>query len=447
MFRAFCFCALISFNSDTYAQKLQIKAIDHERYEPVGGQLQLVEKNKKEFNGFNKLSFHETYKPNPDKKLELVRQVRMGYDPKGRHQNTMEYDQDGLLLSEIKLYWDSYNNKSKVEHINYDQGQRRNVTVTYQLKYNDDGDKESEQYYDNMGNAIRGSTWFYNSKKEVEKSYTWEEDKKSPRKEKFTSYKRDKEGDLIQSTTVEKVNGKEFRKDIRYFSDNYVVEWLTYIDGKLQSHFINEYRDSVIIRTTRRNKRQVLTLEEAAKEKERIERRIDKKNKRKEELEEEDIFMTNTEYDAYGNILVSAQSKNDKVIMVTQYTYDDYGNPIKIYKVDKVHDSTETELLEYDDWGNISKRTLKKNGNILSQDRYIYMYFDREWGVLNNTFLKKIYPTICPLSLCVGADSFCFLCYQKKYYYDTPFSTLLRIGNGLDATSTNWQHCHRHRHQ
>lgn len=374
----------MGWSSIAQAQKLQIKTITHEHLEPINGELKLIKMVKKEFNDFNKLSFSETYRPNEQQKLELAQQVRLGYDPKGRHQNTMEYDANGVLQAETKLHWDSYNNKSKVEQIDYANGKQKNVRVTYQLTYNDAGDKESEQYYDQDGNPVSGQTWFYNSRKEIEKSYAWEEAKKEPRKETYTSYKRDKEGDLTQSTTIQKVNGKEFRKDIRYFSDTYVVEWLTYIEGKLQSHFINEYRDSVIIRTTRHNKRQVLSLEEAAREKERIERRLVKNRKNNKgkavakNNEDDDIFMTNTEYDAYGNILVSAQSKNNKVIMVTQYTYDDYGNPIKIFKIDKIHNTTETELLEYDDWGNTSKRVLKKNGNIISEDRYQYAYFDRE---------------------------------------------------------------------
>lgn len=374
---------LMGWSSITQAQKSQIKTIAHEHLEPINGELKLIEMVKKEFNDFNKLSFSETYRLDEQQKLELVQQVRLGYDPKGRHQNTMKYDANGVLQAETKLYWDSNNNKSKVEQIDYSNGKQKNVRVTYQLTYNNAGDKEAEQYYDKDGNPVSGRTWFYNNRKEIDKSYAWEESQREPRKETYTSYKRDKKGDLTQSTTIQKINGKEFRKDIRYFSDTYVVEWLTYIEGKLQSHFINEYRDSVIIRTTRRNKRQVLTLEEAAKEKERIERRLEKSRKNNKgktavKTEEDDIFMTNTEYDAYGNILVSAQSKNSKVIMVTQYTYDDYGNPIKIFKIDKVHNTTETELLEYDDWGNTSKRVLKKNGNIISEDRYQYTYFDRE---------------------------------------------------------------------
>ena len=379
---ALCCSAWMGFALPTYAQKLQIKTIQHDRLEPINGELQVIERKTKSYNDFNKLSFSEIYRPNKTQELERVQLVRLSYDPKGRHQNTMQYDKNDMLTAETKLYWDSYNNKSKVEQINYDNGKQQDVVVTYQLMYNEEGDKEAEKYYNNDGTLVKSRTWYYNNRKEIEKSYTWEENKKEPRKEIYVAYKRNKAGDLAQSTTVEKVNGKEFRKDVRYFNENYVVEWLTYMDGKLQSHFINEYRDSVIIRTTRRNKRQILTLEEAAKEKERLERRLDKKrkngNRRALEEPEEDIFMTNTEYDAYGNILVSAQSKNGKVIMVTQYSYDDYGNPIKIFKLDKLNNTSDTELLEYNDWGHVSKRTLKKNGNILSEDRYTYTYFDQK---------------------------------------------------------------------
>lgn len=151
----------------------------------------------------------------------------------------------------------------------------------------------------------------------------------------------------------------------------------TFIDGKLESHFFNEYRDSVIIRTTRQNKRQVLTLEEAAKEQERINKRTSK-SKISKANKDTDIFVTNTEYDAYGNILVTTQSINDRVLTVTQYAYDDYGNQIKLLKVDKENDIKEETLKEYDDWGNISKQIFKKNDKIVKEDHYTYEYFPRD---------------------------------------------------------------------
>ncbi|MGH1336263.1 MAG: hypothetical protein ACRBFS_09050 [Aureispira sp.] len=369
-------CSLLLANFSTTAQKLQIKSIEHERHIPVEGKLTLDSKTKKEYNLFNKLSLQEEYITSKNNDLELNKQVRLNYDPKGRHQNTLEYDKEGLLLSEMKLYWDAYNNKSKVEHISYDEGQQKSVAVTYLLEYNTDGEKEAEKFFDDKGKQVKGRTWFYNKQKEVEKTYVWVENYKEPRKETYTLYKRNKEGDLTQSTTIEKVNGKEFRKDVRFFSKNYVTEWLTYIDGKLESHFFNEYRDSVIIRTTRRNKRQVLTLEEAAKEQERLERRRNSRTARNKKNTNEDIFVTNTEYDAYGNILVTTQSINDKVMIVTQYAYDDYGNQIKVLKVDKEKDTKEEELKEYDEWGNTAKRIVKKNDKVVSEDRYIYEYFE-----------------------------------------------------------------------
>lgn len=369
-------CSLLLASLSTTAQKLQIKSIEHERHIPVNGALTLQSKTKKEYNLFNKMSLQEEYTTSKENGLELNKQIRFNYDPKGRHQNTLEYDKDGILTSEMKLYWDAYNNKSKIERINYDNGQQKSVAVTYLLEYNENGEKEEEKYFDTSGKQVKGRTWFYNKQKEVDKTYVWEENYKEPRKETYTTYKRNKEGDLTQSITTEKINGKEFRKDVRYFSNNYVTEWLTYIDSKLESHFFNEYRDSVIIRTTRRNKRQVLTLEEAAKEQERLERRRNNRSSRTNKNKEEDIFVTNTEYDAYGNILVTTQSINDKVMTVTQYAYDDYGNQIKVLKVDKEKESKEEEIKEYDEWGNTARRVIKKNDQVISEDKYTYVYFE-----------------------------------------------------------------------
>lgn len=373
----FCLVLLSGLALSVQAQKPQIKAITHQHYSTNdAGELILSAKNKKEYNDFNKLELEESYKLNKANVMELDKQQRYTYDPKGRHQNTLEFNKDGVLEAETKLYWDSYNNKSKVENIAYNNGQQVSVATTYLLLYDDNGNKQEEKFFDQEGHQTQGRTWFYNNQNELSKSYTWMEQKKAPKKEIYTSYKRDKNGNLTQSITSEKVNGKEFRKDIRYFSNNYVIEWKTFIGGKLESHFFNEYRDSVIIRTTRQNKRKVISLEEAEKEKVRLQKRI-AKNSTKKAAAENDIFVTNTEYDAYGNILVTTQSVNDKVTLVTQYSYDDYGNQIKMLKVNKETNTTEEELLSYDNWGNIASKVLKKNDKVMKKDLYQYEYFPR----------------------------------------------------------------------
>jgi hypothetical protein len=366
------------FSFNTKAQKLQIKSISHQQHlADKDGKMTLASQAKKEFNIFNKLSLLEEYEVNKEGKMELTVQEKLSYDPKGRHQNTLRYNGKGILQAESKIYWDEYNNKSKVEQIKYDNGQQTSVAITYLLEYNSAGQKEHEKFFNTGGTQIKGRTWYYNSQKEISKSLLWIDNYKEPRKEIQTHYKRNSDGDLTQSITTEKINGKEFRRDIRYFSKNYVIEWKTLIEGKLESHFFNEYRDSVIIRTTRQNKRQVITLEEAEKEKERIKKRssrapLAKTNK------DTDIFVTNTEYDAYGNILVISQSFNNKVITVTQYTYDDYGNQTKLLKVDKEKEIKEETLKEYDEWGNVSKLNYIKNDIPIKEDYYTYEYFSRD---------------------------------------------------------------------
>lgn len=365
------------FSFSINAQKLQVKSILHQQYlVNKDGKMALASQVKREFNLFNKLSLMEESEINKEDKMELTFQEKLSYDPKGRHQNTLKYNGKGILQAESKIYWDEYNNKSKIEQIKYDNGQKTSVAVTYLLEYNSAGQKEQEKFFDTDGKQIKGKIWYYNKQNEINKSLLWVDNYKEPRKEIQSSYKRNSDGDLTQSTTTEKINGKEFRKDIRFFSKNYVIEWKTFIEGKLESHFYNEYRDSVIIRTTRQNKRQVLSLEEVKKKQDRLEKRTSKNSVPKNK--DADIFVTNTEYDPYGNILVTSQSFNDKVITVTQYTYDDYGNQIKLLKVDKEKEIKEETIKEYDEWGNVSKLIYIKNDKPVKEDHYIYEYFPND---------------------------------------------------------------------
>ena len=365
------------FSFSINAQKLQVKSILHQQYlVNKDGKMALASQVKREFNLFNKLSLMEESEINKEDKMELTFQEKLSYDPKGRHQNTLKYNGKGILQAESKIYWDEYNNKSKIEQIKHDNGQKTSVAVTYLLEYNSAGQKEQEKFFDTDGKQIKGKIWYYNKQNEINKSLLWVDNYKEPRKEIQSSYKRNSDGDLTQSITTEKINGKEFRKDIRFFSKNYVIEWKTFIEGKLESHFYNEYRDSVIIRTTRQNKRQVLSLEEVKKKQERLEKRTSKNSVPKNN--DADIFVTNTEYDPYGNILVTSQSFNNKVITVTQYTYDDYGNQIKLLKVDKEKEIKEETIKEYDEWGNVSKLVYIKNDKPVKEDYYTYEYFSRD---------------------------------------------------------------------
>lgn len=356
------------------AQKAAIKSVVHQAQTRDNlDKLTVSSQSKREYNTFGKIALNEYYSLNNNNKLQMDKQVRYSYDPQGRHQNTLQYDGDGLLNAETKLYWDEHNNRNKIEEISYTDGKRVAVAITYQLEYDEKGNKKEEKHFDNNGNEIQGKNWYYNKQNEVKRSFAWADDKKNPRSEVCTVYKRDDNGNLIRSVSKESVNGKIFRKDIRFFSNNYLIEWEKYINGKLESRFINEYRDSVIIRTTRHNKREVITLEESEREQDRLEKNT---RKRARKDEKEDIWVTNTEYDAYGNILVTSQSMNEVVFFVTQYTYDDYGNKIKTVEYNKAKDIKQEERLEYDQWGSVSKKTSLLDDKIIQIDTYQYEYFE-----------------------------------------------------------------------
>lgn len=367
---------------DCNAQKLQIKSISNQQFTPNHkNELVLTATSKKLFTDFNKLELLEEYIIDKKHHPQLNRQQRYNYDEKGRHHGTLNYNGAGVLQSETKIHWDHHSNQNKVEQISYKDGKLASTVVTYLLEYDADDNKSKEKYFTGDGTLFKERTWFYDKEKELIKSFTWVQENKEPKKETTTTYKRNANGDLKESVAIEVVNGKEIKKDILFFSDNYVVEWETYVDGLLESHFINEHKDSVIIRTTRENKRQVLTLEEAAKEKEMIEQRISKNKElktKKESSAPADVFATDTKYDSYGNIASVTQSLNGKPVFVTEYVYDDYGNITKTIKSDKEKNEVEEESLEYEEWGNVSKRTIKKNGKTVSEDHYTYEYYPKD---------------------------------------------------------------------
>lgn len=363
----------------SFAQKPIIKSVRQEKYTPdASGGVSLNLQIEQTYNRYGNVTGQEYFYMGANNQLQSDRKIIYSYDSEGRHLNTLEYNGDNILEAETKIYWDEKDNKHKVENISYSNGQKASTVVSYLLEYDDNGNKNEEKYFNSDGTQWRGRTWYYNKENEVIKSHTWIEKKNQPRREFLVDYIRDKRGDLIRSVSKEKVNRKMYRKDVQLFSNNFVIRWRKYINGKLESEFINEYRDSVIIRTTKKGGRIVVP----RKDVENIEEdtldytnenvvRVTKKNK-------DEIWVTNSEYDAYGNMVITTQSVNDKVLNVVQYTYDDYGNRVKIVKVDKEKNEREEERLDYDEYGNVSKRVVLKNDKIVAEERFFYTYYERQ---------------------------------------------------------------------
>ncbi len=359
------------------AQKAALKFTQHQKYVVAeGGTLKLSLQIEQHYNKFGNLIKQEYFYPRADNgQLQADRKILHSFDSRNRHLSTMEYNGDNILESETKIYWDEQDNRSKVEEVRYTNGEQTATQTTYLLQYDERGNKKQEIYYSPTGEEEKTRQWFYNKRDEVVKSIQRVEKKNQPKTKTTVLYKLDKKGDLVKAISREVVNGKEYRKDIQYFSNNQVIRWRKYIGGNFESEFINEYRDSVVIRTTRRNTRKVLSLEEAQREQERQNK---KANKNKTNRRNSELWITNTEYDAYGNIAISSQSINNKVVFVTQFEYDDYGNCTQTLKVNKETGEKEEERIEYEQMGNVQKRTILKNGALLSEERFKYEYHDRD---------------------------------------------------------------------
>lgn len=378
LYLSFLFLTIIfySFNN-IIAQKAILKSIVHQKYllNDVGG-LKLSVQIEQHFNKFNNMIKQEFFYPITSLNtatLKMEKKILYSFDNRGRQLGLMEYNGDNILESESKIYWDEKDNRSKIEEIKYANGTEASTITTYLLEYDALGNKKREFYYTSQGIQEQSKEWFYNKNEEVVKTIQIIEKKNQPLKENIYKYQRDKQGNLTKAIILENVNGKEYRKDLQYFSNNQIVRWRKYIAGKFESEFINEYRDSVVIRTTRRNTRKVISLEKAQRQQAKNAKKSAKTNKRNSE-----IWVTNSEYDALGNLVISTQSMNNKVVFISQYEYDDYGNCERILKTNKESGDKEEELIFYDEMGNISKKTSSKNGQIIAQEKFIYEYYARD---------------------------------------------------------------------
>ncbi len=359
------------------AQKPAVKFTQHQKYVVAeGGVLKLSFQIEQSYSKFGHLIKQEYLYPKPNSnQLQTDRKIVHSYDNNGVHHGTLEYNGDNILEAETKITWDNKGNKSKVEEIRYANGEQTSNITSYLLEYDVRGNKQSERYFTPEGEQEKIRTWEYNDKDELVRTVFRIDKKNQPKKRSTVSYKRDHEGNLLKAVSREEVNGKEYRRDVQYFNNNQVTRWRKYINGKFESEFINEYRDSVVIRTTKRNTRKVIPLEKVQRQQAKEAKRTQRAKRRARNSE---IWVTNSEYDAYGNIVISTQSVNNKVVFVSQFEYDEYNNCIHSTKINKESGDKEEEMTEYETYGNISRQTIYKNGQILSEERYLYEYYPKE---------------------------------------------------------------------
>jgi YD repeat-containing protein len=309
------------------------------------------------------------YKKDKDDSFQLTAAKHYSYDPSGRLLNTTLTDKEGKLVYSTKQYWDAQGVRNKVETTYYENGGIKNKKIGYLLEYTADGGKQKEQYFDGSGAVTARKIWKYNRFGEITKTEALKVLKKDSVRTVVTCFKHDKTGGLKRSITKSYIQGKRFRKDVRFFSKSYLTEWKVYLKGDLVSHFINEYRDSVIIRMSKNNKREIISIEDDLE-------RLNKlaSNKEKFKASKAEKVSNEVKYDAYGSVLSEIHRIGTKVIKETSYTYDDYGNKVSTTVDNKQNNSLEEEFITYDEWGSTARIERKMNGKVIYLEEVNYTY-------------------------------------------------------------------------
>lgn len=297
-----------------------------------------------------------------NEELQRDRRKEYTYDDQNRHLKTLDYNGDDVLESETTTIWDSYGNKSRVENVNYVGGEARRQ-LYYELLYDNKGNKDSERFYDKEGKLEKERSWKYNRMDEVVRSKTIIQRTGEAAKEIVARYKYDKEGGLEKSVHRE-TYGDLKKLDVRFFDNNHVVRWLKYQDGKLVSEYQNEYRDSVIIRTVARNRKNLAQAE----------------NVKTNAVEQEDgtlqeIWVTDTEYDENGNISRMVERMDGKTREETLFFYDTKNRRETVVKNFPMKNRRTRTHYDYDLAGNKERVQHFVNDVLQSEERYHYEYY------------------------------------------------------------------------
>lgn len=297
-----------------------------------------------------------------NEELQRDRRKVYTYDDKNRHLKTLDYNGDDILESETKTTWDEYGNKNRVENINYIGGEARRQ-LYYELLYDGKGNKDSERFYDKEGNLEKERSWKYNRMDEVVRSTTVIRRPGEAEKKIVARYQYNHAGDLVKSIHRE-TYGSLKKLDVRFFENNHVVRWLKYQDGKLVSEYQNEYRDSVIVRTVARNRKDIA--QSAGK---------DVAATQEKEAALEEIWVTDTEYDDDGNVVRMVERMDGAVRQETQFYYDRENRRETIVKYNPARNRRTRTHYDYDLQGNPERVQYFVNGLLQSEERYHYNYY------------------------------------------------------------------------
>jgi hypothetical protein len=342
--------------SNSYAQNTKVASVESKNFERLEEQkkeeeLKLTKKELKEFDEKGRMLKHELYLCNPVGEL-IVRSLKStAWEDDFRIEEISKYDETGDRMSKYKTFFLLINNrKTKVEFSEFTKSKGETFNKTY--KYNKIGKPFKIKLTNKEGKKVGEELYRYNKLHEETLYKKWElnSEKVKYSETKKTAYTKD--GYLASSESVIK-DGQDTYKDIITFQRNKIKEHLKYKNGEQISSFGGAKA------TYDPSKARIL---------------IDFNNKKGGM----GLWHNEDEYDESGNKVKTTQMVDDETTEIIHYKYDKYSNlteTLRVSYADGKESGTTKETVEYDVQNSVLRKTVHKDGNLISEHTYDYKYY------------------------------------------------------------------------
>lgn len=313
----------------------------------------VLKQEQKEFNPTGNVTKYILFVANPILDLVKSLEVESGYDEHGNYEQITKFDEGGEPMLREKTYFaKDKKNKLRTEYIDF--GKNPDDIIIRVWKYNEDMQPLTVAHTNKAGKVIGQETWKYNKTGEEIKYSKWEfnDSSKKNTEDKSTSY--DKDGNLLKSVHVQKINGENLKEET-IFENNRVKEKVRTKNGKVVSSFggANSKNNSF----------------------------DPSKAKTLVDFGSDDFVMYDSEdiYDDNNVKIKTIKSEGIEIAMEILYSYDKNGNLVSsktLYFTDGEANGEEEEIVyEYDEYNNKTREAKIERGILMEEKTYVFKYF------------------------------------------------------------------------
>lgn len=293
------------------------------------------------------------------------------YDRGGNRIGVMRYNSNNALIWSEEYIFDQNGRKSKVVQTSY--GEIVTLSQVTQYQYDSKGNITTISTYNSDNELVGEYKRNYNALGEIASTTTWSyistgAEAKPIKRTTHTTHDYDVKGNLKLSET-EVTEGKTKWKDVRYFENNFVVEWLSYKNGEMQTHYKKDNNRPINIEDEQYEVPPPIPYQELPLEYD------DRKRNPLQHISHNSLRTVTVKNNALGNPIKEVVREQQQVVTVTYFYYDEENKLIRQKKIYKLEDRIDETLFEYNEFANPLKEITLKNGEKVSERIFGYEYY------------------------------------------------------------------------